>query len=166
MLAITKKHHALVGLSAKPKVAESLDLDEALRAHHPNDPRWDYLLGVVAEGVEAHVVGLEPHSAETAEVKTVIAKRKAALAQLDQHLRPKVKVKKWLWVASGGVDFVPHDKVLLRLAQAGIEFVGKQLEARHLVPREAKRHRAEGPSAENAPGTTVRKPGRKRRSRQ
>jgi hypothetical protein len=151
--ALPKKHHRLVGESARSRIVESLDIDEALRTAHPSAPRWDYLIG---DGVESQVLAVEPHSAETSEVPTVIAKRRAAIVQLRPHLRSGARVVKWLWIASGRVDFVPHDRVLLRLAQEGIEFVGRQLEERHLAAR---------PPAAASPAPTRRRPSSRRRTR-
>lgn len=39
----------------------------------------------------------------------------------------------WYWVASGRIDFAPHDKTITRLDQNGIQFVGSRLEAKHLA---------------------------------
>jgi hypothetical protein len=84
-------------------------------------------------GTSASVVALEPHSASSSEVSTVIAKRARAREQLRAHLKENVVVSRWYWVASGRVDFVPFDKQMRRLEQAGITFVGKQLQAKHLL---------------------------------
>lgn len=59
---------------------------------------------------------------------------RAALIQLRAHLRPGRRVEEWYWVASGRVDFVPHEKQVLLLAQNGVRFIGKQLRARDLPP--------------------------------
>jgi hypothetical protein len=42
-------------------------------------------------------------------------------------------VAAWYWVASGKVDFVPHEKMLNHLNENGIEFVGRRLTAKHLA---------------------------------
>lgn len=41
-------------------------------------------------------------------------------------------VSKWLWVASGRVQFAPMEKATLRLAENGIEFVGRKITDKHL----------------------------------
>lgn len=63
--------------------SDSLDLDEATRVMHPNDARWDYLLG---HERSAQVIAVESHSAQTSEVSLVIAKRAASRRHLAGHL--------------------------------------------------------------------------------
>ena len=109
--------------------ADSLDIDEAFKEGREQENRWDYLLG---HEPGKQVVAVEPHSASTSEVTTVINKRLAARQQLRDHLRDGVDVKIWLWVASGKVRFVPMEKAMFRLAQNGIEFVGRKITNKHL----------------------------------
>lgn len=109
--------------------ADSLALDEALKQGHPQDCRWDYLLG--HEGSQK-VIGLEPHTANNHEISRVIKKRQDAIDQLRGHLRPGVHVADWFWVASGKVDFLPLEKATNRLASQGIKFVGKTLLKKYL----------------------------------
>jgi len=109
---------------------DSLDLDEATRPRHPTDARWDYLLG---HAPSSRVVAIETHSAETSQVSRVIQKRTASLGHLQDQLGTGQHVAAWYWAASGRVDFVPHEKTVLRLSENGIQFVGGRLEAKHLA---------------------------------
>lgn len=142
--ALAKAHKQLIDDSLRPSFADSLEIDESLKQGNEQGNRWDYLLGHEASAV---VVGLEPHSAYTREVSAVIAKKNAARQQLKRHLADAGKISAWFWVASGRVDFAPHDKVLRRLEQEGITFVGGKL--REKDPR--------------LPTKPVKGPGRKRR---
>jgi hypothetical protein len=63
----------------------------------------------------------------------VIAKKNAAKGQLRDHLKPGSAIAAWFWVASGKVDFAPHDKVIRRLEQEGITFVGGTLREKELL---------------------------------
>jgi hypothetical protein len=123
-----KRRH--VGEALRPAFADSLDLDEATRVQYPNDARWDYLLG---HDDASCVVALETHSAHTSEVGLVIQKRAASRRHLRDHLVAGHDVAAWFWAASGRVDFVPHEKMINRLNENGIEFVGGRLEAKHLT---------------------------------
>ena len=116
--------------SVRPEFLDSLDLDAATRERHPNDARWDYLLG---HAPSSQVVALETHSAETSQVSRVIQKRAASRAHLQNQLTTGHNVAAWYWVASGRVDFVPHEKTIIRLSENGIQFVGGRLEAKHLA---------------------------------
>lgn len=113
----------------RPDFEDSLDVDASLRSGREGEHRWDYLLGHAPSG---SVIGIEPHSATSGEVSTVIQKRRQALMQLRDHLVPGVTIARWLWVATGSVAFQPLDRAMLQLSQNGITFVGKRVLARHL----------------------------------
>lgn len=67
--AIERKHlTALIDDGIRSAFSDSLDLDKALEPEHPQDHRWDYLLGHDASGC---VVGLEPHSAYQGHISRV-----------------------------------------------------------------------------------------------
>jgi len=127
--ALTNPHKSRVDGRVRGAFADSLDLDAALRAQYPSDNRWDYLLGY---GPSRSVIGLEPHSAKHDQVSTVIAKRRAALEHLRDHLKPGARIARWLWVASGRVDFADTEKTRLTLDQNGITFIGRRVLAKHL----------------------------------
>jgi hypothetical protein len=109
--------------------SDSLDVDEALREKHPQDSRWDYLLG---HEPTQHLVGVEPHSAKEDQIGKVIRKREAAVEQLREHLADGVTVHSWLWLSSGDVQFADTERARRRLDQAGIQFVGRRILAKHL----------------------------------
>jgi len=67
--ALDRAHKKLIDESLRKEFADSLEIDENLRDGRDQENRWDYLLGY---GVTNAVVGLEPHSATTGEVSTVI----------------------------------------------------------------------------------------------
>jgi hypothetical protein len=127
--AMQSAHRAYLDATIRSTFADSLDLDDAVRPSHPQENRWDYLLG---HGPSGEVVGLEPHSAKHDEITTVINKRAAAQQQLKGHLREGARVSKWLWVASGKVHFADTEKAKRQLDQSGIEFVGKMVMVKHL----------------------------------
>jgi hypothetical protein len=127
--AVENADRALIDGAIRASFDDSLDLDEAMRPAFPNENRWDYLLGHASSGA---VVALEPHSANTSEASVVIAKRRRALDQLRGHFEDGHRVTSWYWVASGKVDFAPHDKIVNQLNQNGITFVGRALLQKHL----------------------------------
>jgi hypothetical protein len=129
MDAVSKSHRACFDEAIRSTFADSLELDEALRAGRDRENRWDYLMGHSPSG---EVIAVEPHSAKQDEITTVIRKRRAALEQLAEHLRDGARISKWLWVAPGKVHFAETEKAKLRLDQNGIEFVGTKVMAKHL----------------------------------
>jgi hypothetical protein len=129
MDAVAAGHRALFEAAVRDTFADSLDLDAALVADHPDQNRRDHLLG--HESSRA-VVAVEPHSAKEDEIRTVIGKRARAQEQLQTHLRPEARIAKWLWVASGKVHFAITERARRRLDQHGIEFVGRSAGRKHL----------------------------------
>jgi len=127
--AIPSHNRRCISESVRSEFLDSLDLDEATRQRHPEDARWDYLLG---HAHTSQVVAVETHSAETSQVSRVIQKRTASLGHLRDQFSEGQNVAAWYWAASGRVDFVPHEKIIIRLSQNGIQFVGGRLEAKHL----------------------------------
>lgn len=129
--AIPSGNRKYIAESLRPAFLDSLDLDEATRSLHPGDARWDYLLG---HDGSSQVIALEAHSANTSNVAEVVRKRVASREHLQRHLQDGETVAAWYWVASGRVDFAPHDRTINYLDQNGIQFVGSRLEAKHLAP--------------------------------
>lgn len=127
--ALRKEHRGLLEEGLRPDLADSLDLDAGLQAEHPQENRWDYLLG---HGPSASVVALEAHTATDGQVAVLIAKREAARRQLRQHLRDGVAPAAWIWVTEGRVGFAQTERATLRLDQAGITFAGRKVLAKHL----------------------------------
>lgn len=123
-----KRKH--IAESVRSEFLDSLDLDEASRSRHPTDARWDYLLG---HEPSSRVIAIETHSAETSQVSKVIQKRTASLLHLRGQLTAGHHIAAWYWAASGRVDFLPHEKTMIRLSENGIQFVGGRLEAKHLA---------------------------------
>jgi hypothetical protein len=129
--ALANGDRTRIAQDIRPQFADSLDLDSALRARYPTQNRWDYLLGHETSG---QVIGLETHSARSDQISTVIEKRRMAREQLSLHFKPGAKVHKWLWVSSGRAHFADTEKTRRRLDQHGIQFVGSQVLAKHLIP--------------------------------
>lgn len=129
LTALTPDHIGLIERELRPQLTDSLDLDAATRHSHPQENRWDYLVGV---GLNKVTVALEAHAAKDNQVSNVIAKRQSILQVLSAHLKPGAKVSRWLWLASGKVQFAKTESARLRLSGHGIEFVGNQLRRDHL----------------------------------
>jgi hypothetical protein len=128
--AVKRAHRVYFEDAVKGAFVDSLDLDKAMEAGHANENRWDYLLG---HSPSSSVVAVEPHSARDDQISTVINKKRAAEEQLRGHLVDGAKVRKWLWVASGTVDFARTEIAQRRLDQNGIQFAGKQIKSKHLA---------------------------------
>jgi len=124
--AFQKAHKSLIAPPERPRVGDSLDIDEAFRKEAPNTNRWDYLFSVSDRGI---LLALEPHHANDSEISVVIAKKNRASSALLLHLQPKHRVHEWLWVSSGRTAFSQMEVASRRLAQAGIRYVGNSLKS-------------------------------------
>jgi hypothetical protein len=122
--ALVQAEIRLIAVDQRPRVEDSLDLDEATREEHPNDHRWDYLLSI--RGTH-DLVGVEPHSPRDAEIRVVIAKKRNAVDYLRGHLAPNRRVDRWYWVSRGPVLFSATERARRLLDQHGIAFVGRML---------------------------------------
>lgn len=127
--AVEVGHRSLLDAAIRSSFDDSLDLDKAMAAGHEQENRWDYLLGYQPSD---EVVAVEPHSAKSDQIGTVIKKREAARAHLSSHLREGRTIGRWVWVASGKVQFAPHEGAMRRLDQNGITFAGRKILAKHL----------------------------------
>jgi len=61
MDAFLARDRALIAVSERLKIGDSLGLDSALTEDFPNANRWDYVFSVPTAG---KLVALEPHSAK------------------------------------------------------------------------------------------------------
>lgn len=129
MEAVKTSHYGYFEESIRPSFHDSLDLDEAMRPGREQEYRWDYLL---SHQPSDQVVAVEPHSAKQDEISTVIRKRSAAREHLRPHLREGAHISRWLWVASGKVQFADTEKARRLLDQNGITFVGRRISEKQL----------------------------------
>jgi hypothetical protein len=114
----------LIAETERPKIGDSIDLDEAMREDLPNANRWDYLLSIRTIN---QLVGVEPHSARDSEISVVIAKKRQAIEFLFDHLAPNRRVGRWFWVSHGSVRFGVMERAKRLLDQNGITFAGHLL---------------------------------------
>ena len=124
--AVHNNDRTLIVVSERPRVGDSLDLDEATRVAFPNAHRWDYLLSIPDI---SQIVGIEPHSATDREIRVVIAKRRHAIDYLRDHLPQKHRVEKWFWISHGSVGFTKMERARRLLDQNGISFEGRTLKS-------------------------------------
>jgi hypothetical protein len=106
----------------------SIDLDEALRVRNPNDPRWDYGIGVRVGARSDIVIWAEVHPATSLHVDEVLTKLRwlrertgdsaPAFVELGQH---------FCWVATGSIAFRRGSPQEKRIAQQGLRFPVKRL---------------------------------------
>ena len=114
---------------SKPRrLRGSVSLERALPPGQPNEPRWDYAIGLVSSPNDT-VVWLEVHPASSTGnvgevlrklgwLKTWIAQDAPALSQLRRH---------FVWLATGRVSFHSGSPQMKTAAQSGLLFRARQL---------------------------------------
>jgi hypothetical protein len=107
----------------------SVDVDTALAATCPNDPRWDYAIGHQPSNHESETVyWVEIHPASSGEVNDVLQK----LVWLKAWLRnsaPRLNSmrKEFIWVSSGRTSFTLSSPQQKQFALLGLQHKGRVL---------------------------------------
>lgn len=105
------------------RLSGSLDLDAALAKEMPNEPRWDYAIGLT-ENTSDYIEWVEIHpAASTSEVNTVL-KKYLWLKNWLNNSAPSLKEisRKYVWVPTGRVVFSQGSPQRKRLASKGLAF--------------------------------------------
>lgn len=113
----------------------SVDLDEALEDTHPNDPRWDYAIGLRSRNRRNEtVLWLEIHPASSLHVGEVLNKLRWLKDWLANDA-PALKAMPGLfrWVATGSIAFRRGSRQERQIAEQGLRFPSKQVDLDDLL---------------------------------
>ena len=119
------KHSNKVSVSSLSLLQGSVDIDTCTTLLYPNDNRWDY-----AFAYNGNVYFIEVHSANTAEVTTLLRKLKWLKDWLIQHAPEihKLKAKNlpaFYWVQSKGFAIPTNSPQYRRAIQANLRPIAK-----------------------------------------
>ncbi|MCS6920242.1 MAG: hypothetical protein NZM28_10755 [Fimbriimonadales bacterium] len=106
-----------------------MDVDSTLQDVLPQQPRWDYVIGVRCEGQE-HAIWVECHPAHTSNVEEVLAKLqwlKSWLAQEAAELKKLTPEGGFYWISTDGCQIQPDSRHAFRLLKAGLRLPRKVL---------------------------------------
>lgn len=109
-------------------LAGSVDVDSALYEIYPNEPRWDYAVGIKNDQTTDWTIWIEVHPASsTGEVNVVIAKLRW-LKSWAADAAPELLslTREYVWVATGSVAFSHASPQRKRLASEDIRFTGNR----------------------------------------
>jgi hypothetical protein len=106
----------------------SIYFDKVLAIDYPNDPRWDYGIGIDTKKGSDRVIWVEVHPASSSHVQGVIEKSKWLKEFLEQYEWPFTEQQQeFVWIASGKVSILLGSPQRRKLALAGIRFAGSNL---------------------------------------
>jgi hypothetical protein len=126
--ALKNADRARICCSTPRNLTGSIDLERALATSHPNDPRWDYGIGI-RKGEHGEIVTwVEVHPATSHGVGEVCRKR-LWLTQWLESSAPLLNrmAARYVWIASGNVALPPNSPQRKRIAANGIQFAGRIL---------------------------------------
>jgi len=126
--AMQSRDHSRISCCDSHVVTGSVNLDYALATMLPDDPRWDYGVGVTARTRSETAIWIEVHPASSHHVGEVLGK----LGWLKNWLRTRAPEldampREFVWVASGQVAFQANSPQRRRLATQGLRFAGSHL---------------------------------------
>jgi hypothetical protein len=120
--ALTAAHRKRIQ-QGEARILGSINLDGALCQRYPNEPRWDYAIGV-QKGNKPYAIWVEVHPANTSNVSEVLLKLRwlkgwlsGQATQLHALTPPQ---RAYHWIATDGVDITPNSPEARQLAQAGL----------------------------------------------
>ena len=121
-LQALKGSHRSKVLDKSPK--QSCDIDTLFESPEPNAPRWDYI--VERKRSTRTGAGIEVHPADVGQVDAMIAKKHWAVKKITTE-DPELRVDRWHWIATGGVNLPANSPKARKLAAAGISYPCKVL---------------------------------------
>jgi hypothetical protein len=127
--AIKRADRQRVAVRHTRSLSHSIDLDLALRGAYPNDPRWDYGVGVTVTGHSDRAVWIEVHPASSLHVQAVLKKLAWLKQWLSQHRQPvwsDFATCWFVWVASGRSSLPPQSPQRRMISSHGLRFAGSR----------------------------------------
>jgi len=103
------------------QIRGSIDLDSALRPSQPNQPIWDYCVGLSKNRDEDRALWLEVHPASSRHVDEVLKKWRWLRRWLPEQAPALDRMSAhYIWLASGSVALPANSPQRRRIAQSGI----------------------------------------------
>jgi hypothetical protein len=134
--ALTVAHRKRIQ-QGEARILGSINLDGALCQRYPNEPRWDYGIGI-QKGSKPFAIWVEVHPASTSNVSEVLSKLRwlkgwlsGQATQLHALTPPQ---RAYHWIATDGVDITPNSPEARQLAQVGLTMPRKVLRLETLAP--------------------------------
>jgi len=128
--ALKGEHRGRIRCSDTRRLAGSLDLDSSLQDSLPDDPRWDYGVGVTVRQDADRCHWVEVHPATEGEVRNVLKKQDWLKAWLGRHapvlLEMTATENGYVWIATKAIGFRPGSPKAKQLEARGISLPCKR----------------------------------------
>jgi hypothetical protein len=132
--ALSKAHRALIRIADGKHLDGSINLDRALRHTKPNDPRWDYGVGIKRRADAGRAIWIEVHAASSSHVDAVLAKLTWLRGWLENEAPALDQMRaRYVWLATGAVSMPANSPKRRLIAQRGLDFRAKSLDLDDLV---------------------------------
>ena len=126
--AIRTADHDHISCGSTRTLTGSADLDGALAVLLPDDPRWDYAVGLKPRADREKVIWIEIHPASSHHVDEVLKKFTWLKGWLRTHaLQLNAFPPEFVWIASGSVALRRGSPQIRKLAAQGLRFAGGHL---------------------------------------
>jgi hypothetical protein len=126
--AISRADRGRISCRDSHMVTGSVNLDRALAATLPDDPRWDYGIGVMVRTTSETAIWVEIHPASSHHIDEVLHKLDWLKNWLWTHA-PQLNAmpREFVWIASGQVALQANSPQRRKLAAKGLRFAGSRL---------------------------------------
>ncbi|MCS6805600.1 MAG: hypothetical protein RMM98_11475 [Acidobacteriota bacterium] len=120
--ALSDNDAARIRYTKPQQLSGSVNLDSALKESYPNEPRWDYGIGVRRSNSEV-AVWVEVHPASSHSITGMLGKLEWLKSWLSNHAPALNKITQgdYYWVSTDGrIAITPNSPQAKKLAQAGL----------------------------------------------
>lgn len=122
--ALQAAHRAQIKCRDARSVVGSVNLDDALKSSHPNEPRWDHAIGLWSSKHHGEAVAwVEVHPAPSTHIDEVLEKLEWLREWLKGEGMKLANMPRagFYWLASGGrVAITPHSLQARKIAAKGL----------------------------------------------
>ncbi|MGH7599836.1 MAG: hypothetical protein ACREOI_26065 [bacterium] len=125
--ALAKNDRQRISCNDSRAIIGSINLEESLHFRHPNEPLWDYGIGLRVINSADNVKWIEVHPASSTHVDELL-KKLHWLRNWLQNSAPKLDALpcEFVWIASGKVHLQKGSPQMKKLYQAGMRFAGER----------------------------------------
>lgn len=132
--ALSQRDRHLITTRNTRRIQASVSLERALRPTLPDDPIWDYGVGIEHGRGRSTAIWIEPHPASSSHLESVLGKLAWLHNWLRQHAPRLNSIEaRYVWVATGRVELPANSPKRRLIAVKGLEFCARRLDLYRFV---------------------------------